>query len=247
MIASTVAIIVAGALLGGFISGLAGFGTGLVALGIWLRAVPPAEAATLVIFCSVIAQGQTIPAVWHAIDFRNIWPTLLAGILGVPIGVAALAQVNPDIFRIGTGIILVLFSGVTFLGRARMNLQWGGRIADATVGLAGGILGGLSGLSGPLPTMWATLRGWTKDRRRGVLQAYNLAVLGLALILHAAAGLITQATLILLLCALPGTLAGAWLGSKTYLRLTDTQFHHTIIALLAISGVILLSPLLFGR
>ena len=216
--------------------------TGIMAFGISLHAVTPAEAAILVIFCSVIAQSQTIPTVWQAINFRTIRPTVLAGTIGVPIGVVALAHVNPGMCRIGTGIILVLFSSVTFLGRARMSLQWGRRAADAVVDLGGGNLGGLSGLSGPVTTLWATLRCLTKDHRRGVLQTYNLAVLGLALILQAAAALITAHTLILLLCAF----AGVWLGSKTYVRLTDTQFHHTVIALLVLSGIIPLSPLLSG-
>jgi hypothetical protein len=34
---------------------------------------------------------------------------------------------------------------------------------DALVGFAGGILGGLAGLSGPLPTLWASVRGRGKD------------------------------------------------------------------------------------
>ena len=41
-------VLLTGALAGGFVSGLAGFGTGLVALGIWLYAFPPAIAVPLV-------------------------------------------------------------------------------------------------------------------------------------------------------------------------------------------------------
>ena len=42
-----------GALAGGFVSGLAGFGTALMALGIWLYVLPPAVAVPLVLICSV--------------------------------------------------------------------------------------------------------------------------------------------------------------------------------------------------
>ena len=37
---------IAGALAGGFVSGLAGFGTALMALGIWLYILPPAMAVS---------------------------------------------------------------------------------------------------------------------------------------------------------------------------------------------------------
>lgn len=189
MITAVHIIVGAGALLGGFVSGLAGSGSGLVALGIWLHAVSPAHAAALVVVCSVFAQSQTIPAIWHAIDFRRVWPMLGVGVLGVPIGVNPLVHVNPDAFRLSAGTLLVVFSTVMLLGRTRMAISWGGAAADAAIGLGGGILGGLAGLSGPLPTMWATLRGWSKDHRRGVFQTYNLTVLSVVLGLLLVSGL----------------------------------------------------------
>jgi uncharacterized membrane protein YfcA len=42
---SVVLFVLAGALLAGFVSGLTGFGTGLVALGLWLHVVDPILAA----------------------------------------------------------------------------------------------------------------------------------------------------------------------------------------------------------
>jgi uncharacterized protein len=239
-------LILAGAFLGGFVNGLAGFGTGLVGLGIWLHAVPPAVAASLVIICSVAAQCQTIPSVWHAIDFRHIWPMLAAGVLGVPIGTRLLAHVDPEAFRLGIGILLIVFPATMLMGRPRRAIHWGGRAADAAVGLGGGILGGLSGLSGPLPTMWATLRGWGKDQRRGVFQAYNLTVLMVALAAHVAGGLVTREVGWLLLWAVPGTLAGAWLGAHAYRRLSDHHFHQVVLSLLGFSGLTLVWTRLFG-
>jgi uncharacterized protein len=238
-------IIAAGAFFGGFISGLAGFGTGLVALGIWLHAVSPAQAASLVVICSVVAQSQTIPAIWHAIDLRRLWPMLVAGVAGVPLGVHLLDHVDPNAFRFGVGVLLLVFSATLLIGRARMTIHWGGRTADAVVGLGGGILGGLAGLSGPLPTMWATLRGWGKDQRRGVFQAYNLTVLTAALVSHVAEGLITQEVGWLVLWALPGTLAGAALGARAYRRLSDHRFHQVVLCLLGVSGLTLIWPSVF--
>ena len=50
-------VVLIGAFAGGFVSGLAGFGTGLVAVGIWLRVIQPTTAATLVVVCSVVSQA----------------------------------------------------------------------------------------------------------------------------------------------------------------------------------------------
>jgi uncharacterized protein len=193
-----------------------------------------------VAICSVVAQAQTLPAIWNAIDRARTWPMVVAGLLGVPVGTRLLGYLDPGAFRLGTGVLLLGYSTFMLLGRTgRTRTTWGGRAADSLVGFAGGILGGLAGLSGPLPTMWATLRGWGKDERRGVFQSFNLAVLAAAVVSHAASRLLTAELGRLVLLALPGTLAGAWLGSRAYRRLSDQRFHEVVLALLGISGLTL--------
>lgn len=236
---NTELVVVVGAFGGGFVSGLAGFGTGLVAIGIWLHVVDPALAASLVVACSVVSQVQTIPTIWHAIDRARVLPFISAGLLGVPFGTLLLAHSRPDTFRAGIGILLVAFSILMLLGRVRPKFVWGGRSADGVVGFLGGILGGFAGLSGPLPTLWATLRGWGRDDRRSVFQAFNLTILLAALCAHALSGLLTVEFGKLFLGALPGTLLGAWLGARIYRRLTDKRFHEVVLCLLGISGITL--------
>jgi len=228
--------VLAGSLLGGFVSGLAGFGTALVTLGIWLYVIPPTLAAPLVALCSVVAQTQTLRTVWHAIDIRYAWPMLVTGVLGVPVGVALLPHADPHLFRAGVGLLLVIFSTWLLFGRP-MAIGWGGRPADAVIGACGGILGGLAGLSGALPTLWATMRGWSKDRRRGLFQIYNLVVLATAFAAQLADGLVTWSILPLAAAALPGTMFGAWVGARAYLRLSDRHFHRIILMLLGLSGL----------
>ncbi len=239
MLSATALVVLGGAFAGGFVTGLAGFGTGLVALGIWLQVIDPAPASTLVAVCSVAAQGQSIRAVWHAIDCARVWPMIAAGLLGVPIGTRLLAYVDPGAFRVGMGILLLVYSGYMLLARVRTWVTWGGHAADAAVGFAGGILGGLAGLSGPLPTIWATMRGWGKDERRGVFQAFNLAILAAVVGSHAASGLLTAELGRLALLALPGTLVGSWLGARAYHRLSDQRFHEVVLCLLGVSGLTL--------
>lgn len=240
MSADHIAIVMAGALSGGFVAGLAGFGTGLVAVGIWLHALPPAVAASLVVICSVVSQLQTIPTVWRYIRPRHVLPFIIPGLIGVPVGTRLLTDLNPDTFRFCIGILLLGFSVFSLLCGRGLKVKWDGRIADGTVGLAAGVLGGLAGLSGPLPTMWAAIRGWDKDQRRSLFQAFNLSILLAALLSHAMTGHLTAEVGWAVIAALPGTLIGAWLGSRVYLRLTDQHFHTIILCLLAFSGMTLL-------
>ncbi|MGO8912611.1 MAG: sulfite exporter TauE/SafE family protein [Bradyrhizobium sp.] len=233
------AVLLLGALAGGFVSGLAGFGTALMALGIWLYVVPPSVAVPLVLICSIIAQTWTLPAIWRAIDFKLVWPFLIGGLAGVPLGTWLVAYADPRIFRLSVGALLLVFPTALYFHRRPIALSFGGRVADTGIGFAGGVLGGLAGLSGPIPILWASVRGWGKEERRGVFQTFNWTVLSAALCVQAAIGLITQETMWLALLAMPATVGGAWLGARTYHALSDGNFRDVVLGLLFLSGVVL--------
>ena len=233
----TVAIVLLflGALAGGFVSGLAGFGTGLMALGIWLHVLPPAIAVPLVMISSITAQTSTLLAFWRFIDVRLVWPFIIGGLAGVPLGTLLVAHADPALFKLGVGLLLLVFPTVLYFSHP-MAWRFGGRMADTTIGFAGGILGGLAGLSGPLPTLWASVRGWGKDERRGVFQTFNWTVLTAALCLQAGSGFITREVLWLALFVLPVTIFGAWIGARAYRALSDQNFRDVVLGLLFLSG-----------
>jgi uncharacterized protein len=230
------ALLLLGALAGGFVSGLAGFGTALMALGIWLYVLPPPVAVSLVLICSVIAQTSTMPSIWKTIDFTLVWPFLIGGLLGVPLGTILIAHADPNVFRLTVGLFMLVFPVALYLQRAPMRFALGGRIADAAIGFAGGILGGLAGLSGPLPILWASIRGWSKEERRGIFQTFNWTVLAAALCAQIATGFVRPEVYWLALLAFPGTIIGAWLGAPVYHALSDRNFRDVVLALLFLSG-----------
>jgi uncharacterized membrane protein YfcA len=232
------ALLLLGALAGGFVSGLAGFGTALMALGIWLYVLPPSLAVPLVLICSVAAQSSTLPSMWRTFDLSIVWPFLIGGLIGVPLGTMLVAHADPRVFKLTVGVFLLVFPLALYFG-PEMAFSVGGKLADSAIGLAGGILGGLAGLSGPLPILWASVRGWGKNERRGIFQIFNFTVLFVALCLQAASGLIERQVLWLALLALPGTVVGAWLGARLYHALSDRNFRDVVLALLMLSGAAL--------
>jgi uncharacterized membrane protein YfcA len=231
------ALLLFGALAGGFVSGLAGFGTALMALGIWLYVLPPSLAVPLVLICSLISQTMTLPSLWKTFDLSLVWPFLIGGLLGVPIGTMMVAQADPKVFKLSVGVLLLIFPTALYLNRKPLAIKFGGRIADAAVGFAGGILGGLAGLSGPPPILWANVRGWNKHERRGIFQIFNSTVLVTSLVLQTASGFVETQVIWLVLVAFPGTLVGAWLGARVYHVLSDKHFGDIVLGLLFLSGV----------
>jgi hypothetical protein len=238
---STLAVLALGALCGGFVTGLAGFGTGLTALGLWLHVVSPAVAAALVVVCSVVGHIQSLYSVRRAVAWSRAWPFLVGGMLGVPLGVVALRAVEPQTLKVFLGVLLVGYTGLTLTLRRFPTISAGGKVADGVVGFGGGALGGVAGLSGPLPTIWCGLRGWSADTQRGVYQPFNLAILGLVLCAYAVQGVLTRQVWGFALVCLPATILGAFLGIRLYGRVNDRQFRRLVLWLLLLSGVVLMA------
>ena len=234
-------IVVAGALAAGFTTGLAGFGTGLTALGFWLHVIDPVVAAPLVAGCSVVGQVQSLIALRPRITLARALPFIVPGLIGVPLGALLLLAVDPAPIKIGIGILLITICSTLLFLVGRITVTIGGRAADGGVGFLGGILGGLAGLSGILPTLWCTLRGWPKDDQRAIYQPYNLAILAFAMIAMGVAGLLDRAFWILFATAAPATVVGVWLGVRAYRRVDERAFRYIVLSLLLVSGAVLIA------
>ena len=79
--AGDIAIVVAGALVAGFVNGLTGTGYALMALGFWLQVMSPVTAAPLVALCSVAGHLQALRSIWSGVRWPRLWPFLVAGLL----------------------------------------------------------------------------------------------------------------------------------------------------------------------
>jgi uncharacterized membrane protein YfcA len=235
-----IALVFLGALAGGFVNGLTGFGLAISAMGLWLYVIAPPVAASLAIICSVVSQLQTLPMIWRSIEWGRVLPFIVPGLLGVPLGTWLLPHIDPKTFKIVVGLFLVAYPGYVLVRRKQMSSKIGGRGADGAIGLGGGVLGGLTGFSGVLPAVWTDIRGSTKEQRRGVLQTYNTAILGFALLTHAYSGFLDRRVALAASAALPGAIGGAWAGGAVYRRLGNRGFQQAVMALLLISGVTLI-------
>src|SRR5688572_16988597 len=107
---TTLALLVLGALMGGFVSGLAGFGGGPVVLVLWLLVIEPKTAVPLLMVSAVAHQMLTTHLIWKAIDLRRLVPMAIGGIAGIPLGVLLLGSLSPGMVRAVAGIFLVIYT-----------------------------------------------------------------------------------------------------------------------------------------
>lgn len=232
--------LVAGAAVGGFVQGLSGFAYGLSAMGVWAWSLPPQLAGPMVVFGSLIGQGMSFGAIRRRFDLRRTLPFVLGGLLGVPIGVAILRHIDANLFKLTVAIVLLVYCPAMLFARELPRIEGGGRAADAAVGVLGGILSGIGGLPGPPAIIWCTLRGWDKDLQRSVLQSFFLVMHAITFVAYAAGGLLTAEMIPGFLVVGAAMLIPTLVGARLYRRFSEAGFRHLVLALLALSGAVLL-------
>ncbi|HEX5212374.1 MAG TPA: sulfite exporter TauE/SafE family protein [Pseudolabrys sp.] len=229
------------AFVGGVVTGLAGFAMGLVVSGVWLHILTPAQTAMLIVTYGLLTQSYTIWRIRHALRWKVVAPFVAGGVLGVPLGTLLLTFLNPVHVRSGVGVMLIAYS-TYFLARPHFKPMHAGLAADVGVGVFNGVLGGMTGLSGPIITVWCQLRGWSRDEQRAIFQPVILAAFVLTAISLAIAGTVTADLIRIYLYGLPPLAAGLWLGLHLYGHLDEHAFRKVILILLLLSGLALIVP-----
>jgi uncharacterized membrane protein YfcA len=237
----TLTLFLAAAFLGGLTSGLSGFAMGLVVSGVWLHIIAPNQNALLIVLCGLVTQGSGIWRVRHAISWRAVLPLVLGSAVGVAGGTALLATIDPNTVRLGIGVLLLLY-GAYSLARPAIKVPEGGIAAHIGVGVANGLIGGLTGLGGIAVSIWGQLRGGSKDAQRAIFQPVMFATFVMSAVALAFVGAYSAETMKLYAFALPALIAGIGCGFWLYGRLDDAAFRRVILILLVASGFSLVVP-----
>lgn len=233
-------LLVIGAVVAGFVQGLSGFAFGMVAMSFWVWGIEPRVAAVMAVFGSLT--GQVVAAVSSRRRFRlaTLAPFLAGGAVGIPLGIAVLPHLNPDLFKLALGMVLAVFCPIMLVSSSLPRVAAGGRLADGVVGAVGGFMGGIGGFTGVVPTLWCTLRGMAKDEQRAVIQNFNLAALAFTMAGYLASGLVTRDMWPLLPLVAVALLVPSLIGARVYVGLSELAFRRVVLALLSGSGVAML-------
>jgi uncharacterized protein len=241
--------VVLGAALAGFIQGLSGFGFGLTAMALWAWTLEPRLAASLAVFGALVGQVTAAFTVRRGWDWKALAPFIAGGFAGLPLGLYLLPRLDVPLFKALLGLMLVVVCPLMFFA-AQLPKVRGGRTGDALAGAAGGVMGGLGGFTGVVPTLWCTVRGFDKDRQRAVIQNFNLAMQVVTFASYLATGIVTRAMLPLLALVLPAVLVAVLVGARVYVGISEVTFRKMVLGLLFFSGIALLAnsvPVLLAR
>lgn len=240
----TVWIIALGAIVAGFVQGLSGFAFSLVAMPFWAWTVEPELAVVLLVFGAFTGQLVGAFSVRRGFAVPVLLPFLVGGLAGIPIGVAVLPLLDARLFKTMLGLLLVVWCPIMLFSRSLPPVRFGGRLADGAAGLIGGVMAGLGGFAGPVPTLWCTLRQMDKDTQRTVVQNFNLATLGVTMAIYLATGVVKVEMVPMFAVVAAAMLLPTLLGSRIYIGISEASFRRIVLGLLTASGAAMLAATL---
>jgi uncharacterized membrane protein YfcA len=221
-----------------FISGLSGFGFGLVAMAILPLLIGIKLANAFVSFCGLaIFASLTIPLRKH-IAWRALLPLLAGTAGGVPIGVYGLVNLPEGLLlKILAGFILsyILFSLLTQNNtHFHMDRRWG-----YLAGFLGGIISGALSAGGPPVIMYCDSLNLGKKGFKATMQVYFVLLILYKIPLFYLSGLLTHELWRTLLYYSPLVAAGTAGGVLLFGRLSELWFRRIVLILLSAFAVLM--------
>jgi uncharacterized membrane protein YfcA len=222
-------------LLAGTVKGVIGLGLPTIAVGLLALAMPPAEAAALLILPALvtnIAQGSG-PALRELL--ARLGPMLAAIVPGALAGSYVIASGSVALPALGLALLAYAAWGLATPPLALSRAME--RRSAIPVGLAGGVVTGATGVFVIPVVPWLAALGLSRD---ALVQALGLGFLVATAAL--AAGLALQGSFTVALAggsalAVAPALAGQWLGTRLRGRLSPLLFRRLFfIGLLALGA-----------
>lgn len=228
-------LIVLGAYL---VRGIAGFGSGLIAIPLLALMLPLPIVVPLVGLLDYL--GSVGHGVKHrqAIRWREILPLLPFTFAGVLTALYLFKTVDAALLTKILGGFILLYALYSLSGLSPHGK--GSRRWALPAGGLGGLVGTLFGTGGPFYVIYFHLRGLDKHTFRATIATVFLIDGASRILGYAVSGFYGMNTLLLFAAALPVMVLGMYIGGHIHTNLSPRTFQHAIGLLLIGSGLALL-------
>ncbi len=227
-------------LLAGLVKGVIGMGLPTVAMGLLALALPPAEAAAILVVPSLVTNvWQLLSGPRFAALARRLWPMMAAVLLGTVAGAGVLAGNVAGLAKIGLGVALLVYAAVGLAGVrlsvAARHEPWLGPLVGAATGLVTGATGVF--VIPAVPYLQAI--GLERDELVQALGlSFTVSTVALAIGLLRVDAWHAQSVWISLLALVPA-LAGMQAGTWLRRRIAAATFRRVFFAGLLVLGATL--------
>ena len=220
-----------------FVRGMAGFGSGLIAVPLLSLISPVSAVVPLVVSLDYLGSASQGIKNLDQIAWKEQLALVPFMLVGVGFGLYVLRAAPTETLAHALGTFVILYAVYQLLPFPVLS---GSRLFAVACGLLGGLVGTLFGSGGPFYVIYLHLRRLEKTAFRATFSLNFLIDGGVRLAAFVVLGLFRWETLVSVAGALPIVAAGLFLGGHVQARFSQRTFVWLISALLIASGVGLL-------
>lgn len=215
------------------VRGLAGFGSGLIAIPLLALSFPLTVVVPLVVALDYLGSATQGLKNRELISWRDLLPLLPFTVVGVLGALYLLDALDADFLRRALGVFVLAYAVYQLLPLPELRAT---RLSAVPYGVLGGLVGTLFGTGGPFYVIYLSLRGLEKGALRASFATWFIIDGTMRLAGYAAFGFLSLDTLIKLAAALPFAGVGLLLGGRIHTNISEQAFRRVISVLLLISG-----------
>jgi hypothetical protein len=218
----------------GFIQGLTGFGFGLVSVPIMTLFLSPKVAVPIVSLHALLIVTVIAYEARKWIDLKRIWPLMVAGVMGMPLGAYLLVFLQVGPLKVLIGSVIVLFSLALLKGfKKEIKSE---KLAFAPVGFVSGLLAGGTMMGGPPVMLFFANQGLGKNVFRANIVCYFVVLTIATIPAYVVGGLITKEVIKYALLLLPAMICGGVAGIKLARIVQEKIFRKVVLIILVVAG-----------
>ncbi len=221
-----------------FVRGLAGFGSGLIAIPLLALMLPLTVAVPLIVLLDYLASSSHGIRHRELIHWRDLWPLLPFSLIGVVLALYLFRQIDAVLLGKGLGVFIILFALYSLASFAPQQI--GGRLWAIPAGSLGGLIGTLFGTGGPFYVIYLKLRGLEKSDFRATFAMIFLLDGAGRLLGYLVSGFYDLDVMLLVAASVPIMMIGMYIGGHVHTEISQQTFQRTISVLLIGSGLALL-------
>ncbi len=215
------------------VRGMAGFGSGLIAIPLLTLLHPVQIVVPLVVILDYLGSASQGIRLRHSTDWRELLPLAPFTVAGVLVALYLFKSVDPALLTKALGVFIIVFAIYQLLPGSNRT---GSRIWALPTGFLGGLIGTLFGTGGAFYMIYLRLRNLEQVPTVASFATWFMVDGTIRIIGFIAIGLVTFALVPTLLIWIPAALAGLLLGGRVHTGLTKSQFRLFISLLLVFSG-----------
>ncbi len=225
-------------LLAGFIQGLSGFGSALLAMPLLTLFIDVKTAVPLCMLNSLLIASYLSLQLKDYMEREKILPLIAGSLPGIYLGVTFLKSAESMLIQILLGVIIISYGVYSLVFQPRTRKIH--RIWSYIAGFGTGFIGAAFSAGGPPAIIYTTLTGWSKDYIKATLTGFFFVGSLISAFAHAVSGLTNTLVIKYFFVSFVFVLLGVYIGSRLYNRTNRQEYIRIILFILIILGLIMI-------